>query len=707
MGLSRTRSIALLVSVFVLSTLFAGPASAASKDPLWRSTADGGYLSHDIAQFVGASQVTFNNPPSFFVTGASAKPAALQAAGINDQDVVTTAFDAQTGAVRWTERFDDTLSRDAAASLEVNYNNNLLYVPINRNNDIVVVDYSIRNGDESKRRIYTGAQANDSAISGAGGFMSVVGSAGGDFLVLAYETGGEHPYLIEDRSTKGQANSADIMSTLAGGSEGLAAHRTLLVTGKESGFGTGGDIYTAAYNYRDGRKLWESRWASPDNRLDEGLVAGADWSKALGKGVGFVAGRTYSPATGFDTVVIAYDLKTGAQLWADRYDSASKDDSPVALDYSDDTSTLFVTGTTERGFPHGKDVMTLMYDVTTGERKSVVFAAGDSSNGEDTPTGIVATKDGRAFVSATLMNKFATGSEQIAMLAYDSYGNEIGRDIYGGGGSTWDRSAGVALGVGGRVLTGGSLLNGNNGYDFAASAFDSAAFEAVKEPVITDTTLEFTPGSTSSGQHSDSATLEVLLKDEHGAPMGGRNVTLQLHEKTASVTTDAQGLASATFELDMAAGTYATRASYQGEPDVYSPSEAVGSFEVLHEDSTLDLTVTGSGPNRVLRATLTDADSGRPLEGRTVDFYSDGGYLGSSTTDPDGTASFTPTGRDATGAHTYEARFEGDDRYLGSSDSVATTGGGSGGGSGGGDDDDSDDSDDDDSGSDDSDDSDD
>jgi hypothetical protein len=91
------------------------------------------------------------------------------------------------------------------------------------------------------------------------------------------------------------------------------------------------------------------------------------------------------------------------------------------------------------------------------------------------------------------------------------------------------------------------------------------------------------------------------------------------------------------------------------------------------KETGIELTVEGHGANRVLRARLFELKG--PSEGipdRMIDFYGDGQYLSSVTTDDDGIATLRAPPRFRGGRHLFEARFEGDDIFSASSDRART-----------------------------------
>ncbi|MFN2594439.1 MAG: Ig-like domain repeat protein [Actinomycetota bacterium] len=655
---------AALAAVVLFSIVTAqSPAIAADPGPQWQTTSDTGSLGDDIAQAVGASQMLDHvnqGLDTVFVSGTSIKPAALQAAGIHDEDVGTTAYNANTGELRWKATFDGGVGvNDALGAFEVNPQNNLIYEGINSGNNIVTVERSVSDGKLSRSATYPNASVADGAISDEGGFLGLAGTKGGSqFLAMTYETGSQN-LEFDATPVDGHANSADIPH-----SGSLDSERTLLVTGQSSGFGTGGDMYTVAYNYRTHAKLWERSWASPNNRADEGMVAEADNVSALGKGIGFLAGRTFTPEHGWDIVLDAYDLATGASIWTSpaTFDGEiSGDDIPLYLDYSDRTSTLYVAGTSERG-SHDQDIVIMAFNALSGQRTATAYSAGDSTNGDDAPTGLTVSNDGqRVFVAGTVQNLSSTGDRQEALYAYNSRLQDAGSEVVGGSGD--DRSAGVVLNsTQDRAFLAGSTRTQLTGFDHEASSFSVAGFEL--PPVDIATQLSFTDRSATTGRYGDTATLEARLVDSSGTPLEGRSVTLELAGNQAVATTEADGIARATLPLSSAPGPYDATATFAGA-DSYLQSSATQPFEIQKAITTMKLQVVGTGSKRMLTATLVDGHTSG-LAGRTVTFFADGASIGTAQTGSDGTAKLSIPAGYRGGTHQFRAVFAGDDYYEGS-----------------------------------------
>jgi hypothetical protein len=576
-------------------------------DPIWETSVDGGHGTDEVALFATTSRTANNNVESVFVTGTAKKSPLLEAVGIRDHDVLTTAFDATTGAVRWNVRFDDALgSDDRPVGMEVNHNNNLLYVVADAGGETVTLSYDIRDG--SRSHIYrhpVATTVTDTAISAAGSWLFQVGRSSGDFHVLGYETG-PHRVGIDDRPVAGEALGADMHDDYGYGN--VDSWRTMVVTGRESGFGTGGDAYTAAYRIDTDSKIWEHRWASPGNRLDEGVAVEMTHVRALGHGVAYVTGQTFHPDRGFDIWVTALDARTGEPLWSGpegvRFFGGPEggDDVPVDIRYSDATGTLYVTGTSARGFPHGRDVVTIAYDGLTGEQLGVAYASGDISNGNDTPTDLTVSDDGsRVFVAARVHNLLHTGGYRAGVFAYDAALNPAGTGFLAAGGSGVDRAAGVAVSLDGtRVLLGGGNDTGSTRLDHTAAAFPVAGFEpVVPEPEAT--ALAFTAASATAGTYDDEVDVIARLTGADGAPLPGQPVSLSVDGDTLTVTTDADGTARRSVRLGDP-GTYTVEATYAGS-DRLLASSASGTIEVVPRVTALTLDVAGQGANRTLTVT--------------------------------------------------------------------------------------------------------
>ena len=102
--------------------------------------------------------------------------------------------------------------------------------------------------------------------------------------------------------------------------------------------------------------------------------------------------------------------------------------------------------------------------------------------------------------------------------------------------------------------------------------------------VVRDTTT-LTLGGDTSGQYSDKATITATLK-VGSTPVSGASVSIGLGVASQIVTTNASGVASATFTIPGPAGSLGISAAFTGTPSK-APSDVSGTFTVNREDSTI------------------------------------------------------------------------------------------------------------------------
>lgn len=186
----------------------------------------------------------------------------------------------------------------------------------------------------------------------------------------------------------------------------------------------------------------------------------------------------------------------------------------------------------------------------------------------------------------------------------------------------------------------------------------------------TASTLTFTDASATAGQYGDESRFEARLTDSQDGPIRNVEVTFELagadSSRTFTAVTSGNGVASVAATLDATPGPHQLTARFNGD-DLNRPSSDTTSFVVEKEDTHLDLTIRGR--NEILTARLSDADSrGSRIEGRSIDFYAGSESIGSAVTDRNGTATFGIPEEYREGRREFEARFEGDDYYVGSID---------------------------------------
>jgi poly(3-hydroxybutyrate) depolymerase len=175
--------------------------------------------------------------------------------------------------------------------------------------------------------------------------------------------------------------------------------------------------------------------------------------------------------------------------------------------------------------------------------------------------------------------------------------------------------------------------------------------------VIPRGSIAFTPRSATSGQATDTALLEVEVRDAFGEPFASAPVTFEItgpgYTRMVEAVTGGNGIAQADVLLDLA-GDFSVTASGAGV-SVSSP------LTVVREDTALGLNhVDGKIP--VLVATLNDADAGG-IGGQTIEFFADGQPIGTALTGADGNARIETPKRARKKGTVYSATYAGNDTY--------------------------------------------
>src|SRR5207253_5672068 len=126
-----------------------------------------------------------------------------------------------------------------------------------------------------------------------------------------------------------------------------------------------------------------------------------------------------------DFATIAYNIDTGAVKWTTRFDGAAHgNDLAVGCVVAPDGSAIYVTGSTTT-IDSGRDYALVAYSATTGD---VLWTQTHNGqwDGDDWPTGIVITPDGKQL--------FVTGREDEDTLSSDAatvaYRSDTGAQLW-------------------------------------------------------------------------------------------------------------------------------------------------------------------------------------------------------------------------------------------------------------------------------------
>lgn len=240
---------------------------------------------------------------------------------------------------------------------------------------------------------------------------------------------------------------------------------TLLVTGTSYYEGEYFDYATVAYDARSGSELWVARYSGTAHFFDETSTVGVSPDSSTV----YVSGYTDS-TTGYHFGTFALDASTGSVLWY--AESDGRDDEAVGLAVSPDGSYVAVTGPSEDGTTGIYDYLTIAYDATTGaelwRRRFDIPAHLD-----DYPVAIGASPDGRK-VFVTGYSYGPTGKTNFITIAYNAAtGRTMWLRTYDGprqGGR--DEPAGIAVSpTGSGVFVAGTSVGLGGDFDIATVAY--------------------------------------------------------------------------------------------------------------------------------------------------------------------------------------------------------------------------------------------
>ena len=226
------------------------------------------------------------------------------------------------------------------------------------------------------------------------------------------------------------------------------------------------DYVTIAYNARTGAQRWIQRYNGPDNSDDYGAAVsvGLDGTQVFvtGTSVGFTSG------SGSDFLTFAYDATTGAELWHRRHNWGSADWA-AAFALSPDGSSVFVTGQAQLG---GQiHYATVAYDASTGAR---LWADRPQRGGSHDADAIAVSPNGSAVFVTGMTGDPRSRDWGYLTIGYDaSTGARLWSDRYQHQGIGYDRAQDVEVSPDGRRLfVTGSSAGRDNHEDYLTIAYD-------------------------------------------------------------------------------------------------------------------------------------------------------------------------------------------------------------------------------------------
>jgi sugar lactone lactonase YvrE len=261
-----------------------------------------------------------------YVTGVSGHAGAGGRIGLGVYDYGTIAYDAATGKALWSARYDNG-GNDQARAIAISPSGNVVYV--------------------------TG--------------RSLSKKTGYDDATIAYDAATGKKLWVARYN--GKASKNEFANAIAVSPDG----KSVYITGGSHGKTSRIDFATVGYNAATGKQLWAGRYNGPGNLNDSGAGIAVSPDNATVVVTGGSKGKAgqYDP----DWATIAYNAKTGAGRWTERYGRASTADISTAVIINPGGGTVYVTGLVG-GFKEDGEYGTVAYSVSTGAQKWAKFYDG-------------------------------------------------------------------------------------------------------------------------------------------------------------------------------------------------------------------------------------------------------------------------------------------------------------------------------------------
>jgi WD40 repeat protein len=447
----------------------AAPASATSGAQLWVNRYNGPGDGVDGARAEAVSP----DGSVVFVTGHSAG----KTSGL---DYLTQAISASTGVTVWTRRYNGPGNGDdQACCIAVSPDGSTVYVTgssegTGGSQDYVTVAYDAASGAVDWSRRYNGPGGGDDqaaglAVSPDGSRVFVTGSSDGGATGLDYATEsldaatGAVQWV---RRYNGPGSGPDTAAGIAASPDGSSVY----VAGASDGAASAGQDYaTEALVAQTGAVRWVKRYNGPASGSDRAVAVKVSPDSASV----FITGSEATATQGDDVKTLAYNASTGAKIWTKTLnDRENGNDEASGMVVSADGKNLYVTGTAPGIDPGSFAFETIGYDTATG----TAFARRAAPGGADfVDRAIAISPDGKKLLLAGSFfeNGMGGGINYIAVeLTWGLQQSGVPSFVYDGPASGNDEAYAVAVSPDGtKVFVTGESEGKTSGLDYATVAY--------------------------------------------------------------------------------------------------------------------------------------------------------------------------------------------------------------------------------------------
>lgn len=304
--------------------------------------------------------------------------------------------------------------------------------------------------DPSGERIYI----TGSAWGGA----PAEGGSQYDYTTIAYDRTGNQLWNARYNSP---GNSSDNPWAIGVSPDGS---RVFVTGGSHNGAPGHWDFGTVAYDALTGQQLWTTRHDATTSDRAWSLAVSPDGSQVVVAGD---SGQNYAAA--------AYDAATGDEQWFTTYDGGAGWDLARKVDYSPDSSSVFLTGESP-GTGTSNDFATVALDAANGGQRWVARFNGPA-NGSDSAFWLAAAPGGGSvFVTGSSVTTASpSANHDYVTIAYDPQtGQQQWRSRFDGPAAAFDVPLALAVAHDGKKLfvTGYSTGSGTS-YDYATVAYEA------------------------------------------------------------------------------------------------------------------------------------------------------------------------------------------------------------------------------------------